>query len=243
MSFGDPNNPYGQQGQPGQPPQQPGQPPQGQPGYGYPQAPQGVPPQPGYGYPQGAPQQGQPGYGYPQQPGYPGQPGGQAPEGYTIIPNLGMVQVASYGQRCGARLLDQLFAGILWFVLSLVIGVGMVGATSTDNPDAAVAAGLGALFMQLLVWAVCFILWDVIWVTVKGATPGKMIVGLAIVDSRNGSKPAFGAALVRWGFPIGLGVITCFLGYVLILISPFFDNTGRLRGWHDKAANTQVIKK
>ena len=38
MSFGDPNNPYGQQ-------------PGGQPGYGYPQqAPQGVPQQ-GYGYP------------------------------------------------------------------------------------------------------------------------------------------------------------------------------------------------
>ncbi|MDH2389468.1 hypothetical protein QCN29_11815 [Streptomyces sp. HNM0663] len=36
MSFGDPNNPYGQ--------------PQGQPGYGYPQAP---PVQPGYGYPAG----------------------------------------------------------------------------------------------------------------------------------------------------------------------------------------------
>ncbi|WP_225803962.1 hypothetical protein [Streptomyces sp. NK15101] len=43
MSFGDPNNPYGQ--------------PQGQqPGYGYPQAPQGVPQQ-GYGYPAA------PGYG------------------------------------------------------------------------------------------------------------------------------------------------------------------------------------
>ncbi|MFF2780117.1 DUF3824 domain-containing protein [Streptomyces sp. NPDC058052] len=38
MSFGEPNNPYGQ-------------PPQGQPGYGYPQAPQGVPPQGAYGYP------------------------------------------------------------------------------------------------------------------------------------------------------------------------------------------------
>ncbi|MFB7272244.1 hypothetical protein [Streptomyces sp. NPDC056244] len=57
MSFGDPNNPYGQQGQ------QPGQ--------------------PGYGYPQGQPGQ-QPGYGYPQAPpvqqpygGYPGAPGGQ----------------------------------------------------------------------------------------------------------------------------------------------------------------------
>ncbi|WP_328887498.1 hypothetical protein [Streptomyces sp. NBC_00316] len=57
MSFGDPNNPYGQQqgGQPG-----------GQPGYGYPQqAPQGVPQQ-GYGYPQAPPvQQFGPGFGGP----------------------------------------------------------------------------------------------------------------------------------------------------------------------------------
>ncbi|WP_055569932.1 hypothetical protein [Streptomyces atriruber] len=53
MSYGDPNNPYGQ------PPQQP----PAAPGYGYPQqGPPGVPPQ-------------QP-YGYPQQPAYPGYPGG-----------------------------------------------------------------------------------------------------------------------------------------------------------------------
>ncbi|WMX45435.1 hypothetical protein [Streptomyces roseicoloratus] len=52
MSFGDPNNPYGQQ--------------QGQqPGYGHPQqSPQGVPPQQGYGYPAA------PAYGG----GYPGAP-------------------------------------------------------------------------------------------------------------------------------------------------------------------------
>ncbi|MFE7751507.1 hypothetical protein [Streptomyces sp. NPDC057428] len=53
MSFGDPNNPYGQQ-------------PGGQPGYGYPQqAPQGVPQQ-GYGYPQAPPVPG--GYGFPSGP-------------------------------------------------------------------------------------------------------------------------------------------------------------------------------
>ncbi|WP_435974460.1 hypothetical protein [Streptomyces sp. Qhu_M48] len=57
MSFGDPNNPYGQpQGQ-GQ-----GQ----QPGYGYPQqAPQGVPPQQGYGYPAAPPVSPYGGGGYP----------------------------------------------------------------------------------------------------------------------------------------------------------------------------------
>ncbi|MFE9885164.1 hypothetical protein [Streptomyces scopuliridis] len=56
MSFGDPNNPYGQQGQPGS-----GQP-QGQPGYGYPQ---GQPQQPGYGYPQAPPVQPYGGGGFP----------------------------------------------------------------------------------------------------------------------------------------------------------------------------------
>ncbi|MFJ6636680.1 hypothetical protein ACIQMR_35730 [Streptomyces sp. NPDC091376] len=50
MSFGDPNNPYGQQ--------------QGQPGYGYPQGQPQQPPQPGYGYPQAPPVQ-QPYGGYP----------------------------------------------------------------------------------------------------------------------------------------------------------------------------------
>ncbi|MFE9039543.1 hypothetical protein ACFY9F_25255 [Streptomyces sp. NPDC012421] len=55
MSFGEPNNPYGQQ-------------PQGQPGYGYPQAPQGVPQQGAYGYPAASPYGAYPGgapYGMP----------------------------------------------------------------------------------------------------------------------------------------------------------------------------------
>ncbi|MGW0118151.1 hypothetical protein [Streptomyces sp. NPDC003327] len=76
MSFGDPNNPYGQQ--------------QGQqPGYGYPQqAPQGVPPQQGYGYPAA------PAYGG----GYPGaamvMPGG-VKAGRVMLWILGVLQVVS----------------------------------------------------------------------------------------------------------------------------------------------------
>lgn len=76
MSFGDPNNPYGQQQ------------PQGQPGYGYPQqAPQGVPPQ-GYAYPQQA-------MGYPGPSGYPGanvpMPGG-VKGARVILWILGIIQ-------------------------------------------------------------------------------------------------------------------------------------------------------
>lgn len=80
MSFGSPQNPYGQ-------PQNPQQP-----GYGYPQ--QG---QPGYGYPQ----QGQPGYGYPQ--GAPGYPQGYGTPGYGMQPSY-----ANWGQRFLGTLVDGL---------------------------------------------------------------------------------------------------------------------------------------
>lgn len=229
MSFGDPNNPYGQ----------PQQPPQGQPGYGQPQ--QG---QPGYGYPQQPP--GQPGYGYPQQGGqppygaYPQQPGAQAPEGYANVPGLGVVEVGTYGARFGARLLDMIFAYIVVIILNMIIfGAAFAGSGGKGSSGLAI----GSLFASLVVSALTFILYDVIFVTAMGTTPGKMILNMRIVNSRTGQKPSFGPALVRWGFPIGLGYITCGLGYVLIVISPFFDNTGQLRGWHDKAANTVVIKK
>ncbi|MGW0631696.1 RDD family protein [Streptomyces sp. NPDC002758] len=236
MSFGSPQNPYGQ-------PQDPQQ------GSGYGQAP-GVPPQQGYGYPQ---QPGQPGYGYPQAPGVPpqqgygypqqpGQPGGQAPEGYANVPGLGVVEVGTYGARFGARLLDMVFAYIVVIVLNLII-FGAAFAGSSTGSDAANGLALGSILASLLVSALAFIFYDVIFVTALGATPGKMILGMRIVNSRTGQKPSFGPALVRWGFPIGLGYITCGLGYILIVISPFFDGTGQLRGWHDKAANTLVIKK
>src|SRR5262245_24514172 len=86
MSFGSPNNPYGQ----------PPNPQQRQPGYGYPQqpgyqqAPQGVPPQQGYGYPQQPGYQQQGGYGYPQQ-------------GYDATPPY-----ANWGQRFLGTLVDGL---------------------------------------------------------------------------------------------------------------------------------------
>lgn len=136
MSFGDPNNPYGQQGQQGQPGQQPGygqpqgqpgygQPPQGQPGYGQP--PQG---QPGYGYP-GQPQ-GQPGYGYPQAPPvqqpYGGHPGG--PGGHMEMP--GGVKAARVMLWITAAF--QVIGGIAVFAMmgSVDDALGDAGASSSD---------------------------------------------------------------------------------------------------------------
>lgn len=224
------DNPYGQ------PPQNPQQP---QPGYGYPQQP--AQPAPGYGYPQ-APNA-DPGagpYGYPQQSGYPGV-AGATPAGYVDVPERGQVLVATYGQRVGARLLDTVIAYVAYWILSMLATGGLFLAAGSGD-SATAGAAVGAFIVSLLLLGVIFIFYDVIFVCVMGATPGKKLLGLSVIDSRNGRKPGFGSALLRWGFPVGLGMLTCGLGYVLILISPFFDSSGKLQGWHDKAATTLVIK-
>ncbi|MFD9407663.1 RDD family protein [Streptomyces sp. NPDC059989] len=95
MSFGDPNNPYGQQ------------PPQGRPGYPQ-QAPQGVPPQ--YGYPQ---QQTPPPYGAYPPAGAPGMP----PMG---MPGMGMPPLAHWGLRVGATLLDGLITAGPMYALGFI---------------------------------------------------------------------------------------------------------------------------
>ncbi|MCX4770370.1 RDD family protein [Streptomyces sp. NBC_01260] len=258
MSFGDPNpnNPYGQQPgqQPGQPPQ--GQPPQGQPGYGYPQqAPQGVPPQgqPGYGYPQqqpGVPPQGQPGYGYPQQ-----APGTlQANSGYINIPTLGTVEVASMGRRLGARCIDAVVIGVLYGILSAIGLASALGlAKSTDDcgsnldpgyqscvNDASVSI-IATMFGVLALFILITLLYEWLLISLIGATLGKKALGLKVVKENTGMAPGLGAGFIRWIIPI-VGAFLCYIGAILTYLSPFFDNSGKLQGWHDRAAGTLVIK-
>ncbi len=252
MSFGDPNNPYGQpQGQPPQPPQgQPGygypaQPPQGQPGYGYPQQPQG---QPGYGYPQQAPQGVPPqqGYGYPPQ-----QPGGtlQANNGYINVAGLGTVELATMGRRLGARLLDAVAIGILYGILA---AVGLAGAISGSESakncttqqcvDDASASFIAVMFAAIALIGIITLLYEWLMISIWGATLGKMVLGVKVVKESTGQAPGLGAGFIRWIIPM-VGAFLCYIGALLVYLSPFFDNSGKLQGWHDRAGGTIVIKK
>lgn len=246
MSFGDPNNPYGQ------PPQQP---PPGQPGYGYPQQ------QPGYGYPQQPPAQ--PGYGYPQQPGYaqpqyPQAPGTlQANNGLINVGYLGTVQLATMGQRLLARLVDGLiigavFAIIMFAGLASSIGIGSSAADCdpnspdyyscvNDQADKALG-GLAAAFAVIAMVAGLMLLYEWLMIGITGATLGKRAVGLRVVKETTGEVPGIGAAFIRYIIPI-VGAFLCYIGAALVYLSPFFDNSGKLQGWHDRAAGTLVIKR
>ncbi|WP_328501894.1 RDD family protein [Streptomyces sp. NBC_00457] len=244
MSFGSPNNPYGQPQNPQnpqQPQQQPGYgyPQQGQPGYGYPQAPQA--PQ---GYPQaphgGVPPQG--GYGYPQYPGGAGMPGAPGGPGYP--------QVASMGRRFGARLLDALIIGVLYGILTFAGIAGSVGAAQDCDPNAVdynscindassdIVASLGAVFGVL---AIASLLYEWLMVGLMGATLGKLAVGIRVLKADTGQKPGLGSSFIRWIIPL-VGSFACGIGQLVVYLSPFWDKSGRQQGWHDKAAGTMVVQ-
>lgn len=232
MSFGSPQNPYGQPQDPQQGYGQPQQP-------GYPQAPQGVPPQPGYGYPQAPPVPQQAGYGYPQQPGY-GYPGGPGP------------RPASMGRRFGARSID--FAIMFGIYIVLVAGGVASFASSAQDCDPAsttyetcmndASSGMmSKILPAVLLLGLATLLYEWLMVGLVGATLGKLAVGIRVLRADTGQKPGLLKSFVRWIIPTAAGYVSCGLGQILVYVSPFWDNSGRQQGWHDKAAGTLVVHK
>ena len=68
-----------------------------------------------------------------------------------------------------------------------------------------------------------------------GATPGKLAVGVRIVDARSGGTPSTGRLVLRL-FCYLLSAAPLYLGFLWIA----FDR--RKQGWHDKIAGTLVIQ-
>ncbi|WP_269617692.1 RDD family protein [Zhongshania sp. BJYM1] len=68
----------------------------------------------------------------------------------------------------------------------------------------------------------------------KSATPGKLILTLAIVDAKTGAKPSVKQWIVRY-----LGYYLSAMVFMLGFIWVGLDR--RKQGWHDKIAGTVVI--
>lgn len=69
----------------------------------------------------------------------------------------------------------------------------------------------------------------------RSATPGKMVLGLTIVDATTGGKPSTGQFIGRYlGYYVS--TIPLLLGFIWVGIDK------RKQGWHDKLAGTVVIR-
>src|SRR5581483_10748522 len=134
---------------------------------------------------------------------------------------------ASMGARLLARLVDGVLVGLTVATLSAIASVVLVAAHVGGTGP------LVAVFLaEIPVITVLGFGYEAIMIGRTGATFGKRLVGISVVDVRTGAPIGIGRALLR---AIVLGVTgSVLLGY----LSPFF-NPDR-RGWHDFTGRDRV---
>ena len=132
----------------------------------------------------------------------------------------GGAELAGFWIRLLAQMLD------LFWLLPLSVLLGLV-ADFVNGGD----MSLGGELMANLIGALLVLLF---WAERQG-TPGKLVLGLRVVDAETGGVPAIGRLVLRYvgylvsALPLGLG-------YLWVL----WD--GRKQGWHDKMAGTLVVR-
>lgn len=76
---------------------------------------------------------------------------------------------------------------------------------------------------------------------ITGATVGGAALGIRTVAVRTGLPAGLLAILLR-NLVVAAGVLVCFVGQVVVVISGVWDREPAQRGWHDKAAGTLVVR-
>lgn len=148
-----------------------------------------------------------------------------ARESYTV-------DYAGLWLRLAAMAIDGLILFfLLWLYngfLPVLFGRGWMGAAASD--DAGAIYWVSVLVISFLIVAVYFIgFWR--W---RGQTPGKLALRITVIR--------FSGEPVSWG-----GAVMRFLGYIIsaaVFFAGFFwiAYDGRRQGWHDKLAETYVIR-
>lgn len=102
------------------------------------------------------------------------------------LPDLGRT-LASPWHRILARIIDSVIVGAASVVLLLVVRFDDLGdAADVNQFDGRV------LLVSLLALA-----WEVCWVALRGATPGKLVMGIGVITQRGDSPPGWGPAFLR----------------------------------------------
>jgi len=132
------------------------------------------------------------------------------------------VEYVGFWPRLGAFVIDS-FA-VLFLVVPMLVWYFGDGW--------AYAEGLTAFVFNWILPAIAVLLF---W-HFKSATPGKMVISAVIVDANTLGRPTTGQLIGRYlGYYVST-IVLC-LGHLWIA----FD--ARKQGWHDKMANTVVIRR
>jgi predicted GNAT family N-acyltransferase/uncharacterized RDD family membrane protein YckC len=149
--------------------------------------------------------------------GVAGTPG---PHGY-LHPEL---EYVGFGLRLVATLVDGLIIALAtWPILIGFYGESYLGSTGYAGPLDFMLTFILPSLATILFWIL------------RGATPGKMLVGARIVDARTGGKASAAQCIGRY-FAYFISGFALFIGFMWIAVEP------HKQGWHDKLATTLVVR-
>lgn len=135
------------------------------------------------------------------------------------------MKYVGFGRRFVALLVDALVIGLISTVLGFVFGFTNPQQLSNTNTNS-LSYGL-SLFLSILYW--------VIYQKWATQTAGKKLLGIKVVDSA-GQTPSYFTFFLREIIGKFISGIVIGLGYLWVIWDP------KKQGWHDKIANTFVIK-
>lgn len=131
------------------------------------------------------------------------------------------VEYVGFWIRFGAAIIDSVVVWAISSVLSYFLLADIVGYRFSL---------LASIFLFPIPW-----LYFWLFTGIKGQTLGKMAVGIKVVNAE-GYMPGLGTAALREVVGKFISIIALYLGFLWVI----WD--GRKQGWHDKIANTYVVK-
>ena len=142
-----------------------------------------------------------------------------APPGNAVADE---VEYVGFWPRVGAALIDTL--AVMFLIVPLLVWYFGIGWAYAEGATAFVINWILPGVAVLLFWHY------------RSATPGKMAISAVIVDARTFAKPSLAQLIGRY-----VGYYVSAIPLMAGIIWVAFDK--RKQGWHDKMANTVVIRK
>jgi len=155
-------------------------------------------------------------------------------------------QLAGWGRRLVATLLDGLIVGVPALIIMGALGIGVVDASASGS-DVGLLALIGAILVTALVFVVVSLIYAPLTMMRKGEhngqTLGKQALGIRVVRTSGESMDFLWAALREIVIKsFGLSVVsflTLGIGLLINYLWPLWDDENR--ALHDFAASTRVV--
>jgi uncharacterized RDD family membrane protein YckC len=148
-------------------------------------------------------------------------------------PPFSAVRYAGFWIRFLARLVDGAILGIAGLILRMPLMLMLGIAMGRGYPFGLTPATRAVMGASLVVNLLLGMAYEVYFVSARGATPGKMALGLKIIRA-DGSPVPPGLALGRY-FAQWISGITLMIGYIMAGFDP------QKRALHDRICETRVI--